>query len=62
MKRVTSIRTYAEEKDKINQISRELSALQKCKVTCPEVIRRMTNIPNVYQILKEDAYFKRNKR
>jgi hypothetical protein len=59
LKFLTNIRAYKDEKDKLNQLARELSVIQKEKIGCPEVLRRITNVPNLPSILASDALAKR---
>ncbi len=58
-KRLTHIRAYDFDKKKINDLSFELSNIQKAKVTTPEIIKRALNVPNLRDILIKDAEIKR---
>ena len=58
-KRMTHIRVYDQDKAKLNDLSLELSNIQKSKVSIPEVLRRTINIPSLKNVLKIDAENKR---
>lgn len=53
------VRAYAEERERLNRLAREISAIQNKPVRTPEVIRRMMNVPTLPEILKKDAENKR---
>lgn len=58
-KRLTGVRAYVMDKDRLKDLSLELSNIQKDKVTTPEIIRRTLNVPNIKDILIQDALNKR---
>lgn len=58
-KRHPHIRVSPEVKQKYDDLSIELSAIQRKRVSVPEVNRRLLNIPNIANILKKDAEMKR---
>jgi len=58
-KRITNVRAYKEEQEKLKQLSYELSARERNSVRTPEILRRALNIPNLKNVLLEDAEFKR---
>lgn len=57
-KPLTNIRSYAEDRDRLKQVSRELSNIQQTEVTVPKVINRMLNIPDLREVLRKDAEIK----
>lgn len=58
-KRFRLIRAYEDDWKKINTISLDLVAIERKKVTTPEIIRRTLNIPNLKDILFRDSQLKR---
>ena len=58
----TLARVDKETNEKVKQIARELSTIQQKNIAVPEVFRRAFNIPNMRDILREDAEIKRSKR
>lgn len=58
-RRTVLIRSYPDVKEKIKDISRELSTIQKSDVKSAEVLRRAMAIPDITDILKRDAELKR---
>lgn len=56
---MTHIRAYTPDRARLKDLSFELSAIQKSKVTTPEIIKRTLNIPRLKDILINDAEFKR---
>ena len=58
-KRMTHIRAYEPDKIRLKELSFELSAIQRSKVSTPEIIKRALNIPRLKDILMNDAEFKR---
>jgi len=61
-KRSTLLRVYVPEKLKLKDLSLELSNLQKERVSIPETMRRIANIPNLREVLAGDAIIKRRLR
>ena len=55
----THIRAYPDIKNKLLQMSLKLSSIQCKRISAPEVLRRMINIPAIEDILVEDAKTKR---
>lgn len=58
-KELTLIRCYPSERDRILKAAREISVLEERDIRTPELIRRITNIPNIKEILLDDARLKR---
>jgi Flp pilus assembly protein TadB len=58
-KKLTHIRVYDKEKIKFDELARELSFIQKANIRIPEIVRRITNVPNIKSILIKDAEAKR---
>lgn len=58
----TNIRAYPDIRDKLNDWSLKLSAIEGKTVKVPEVVKRITNIPLVPIALEEDARIKRDRR
>ena len=59
-KKLTLVRAYDFDKLKLKDWSLELSNIQKSRVSTPEVLRRVLNIPELKElILVPDAYKKR---
>lgn len=58
-KKFTSLRMYRDDKFKLDEIINEISYTQKKQVKTPETLRRIFNIPNLKEVLKRDAEFKR---
>lgn len=58
-KRLTNIRANTDTRDRLKELSRELSFIERRDVRTPEVLRRTLNIPNLPHILKNDAELKR---
>ena len=58
-KQTTHIRTYPEDKDKLDNLARELSIVQRSNVKIPEALRRITNVPGLKELLIKDAEAKR---
>jgi len=54
----TQIRIYTDTKDKILSTSRLLSEIHKQQIYSAEVLRRIANIPNIKDILLDDAKIK----
>ena len=54
----TQIRIYTDTKDKILSTSRLLSEIHKQQFYSAEVLRRIANIPNIKDILLDDAKIK----
>jgi hypothetical protein len=61
-KRTSHIRVFPEVKNKINELRRDLSIIQKEDIQTPELMRRTFNIPNLKNTLLEDARVKRFKK
>lgn len=57
-KPTTQIRVYPDIKDKLMDLSLELTGIQKERVSIPESLRRIANIPNLKNILIDDAKMK----
>lgn len=55
----TFTRIYKSDKEKLNDLSFELSAIQKKFISKPELIRRTLRIPNLKDVLIKDAIFKK---
>ena len=53
------MRVYPEVNEKMKQWSRELSAIQKQEISMAELLRRVTNVPDIDKILAQDAERKR---
>lgn len=56
---VATIRARVEDREKLNQLNRELSAIQKETIKTPETMRRILAIPNLKDVLINDAELKR---
>lgn len=61
-KSLTNIRAYKEDREKMNQLAREVSMIQAKAVRVPEVIRRINNSAEIKLLLKKDAYVKKMNR
>lgn len=59
MKRTTLIRAREEDVLKIKNLAREISFVQRSDIKTPELIRRTFNIPNLKDVLMEDAKLKK---
>lgn len=58
----THIRIYPDNKLFLKSIENDLSKIEGKKVTIPEILRRMTRIQRLPEVLKEDSLlFKRRK-
>lgn len=51
-----------ETNEKIKKLARELSNVENKDIKAPELLRRTFNVPNLSDVLKQDAFNKRNKR
>lgn len=58
-KNTVPIRVRKEEKEKMLKVARELSMIEEKEIRNAEVMRRISNIPNVKEILIKDAKLKR---
>jgi len=54
-----TIRTYMQDRQRIKDLKRELSVVQKCDISVAEIIRRTLNIPQLRKMLLDDAEIKR---
>ena len=54
-----TIRTYMQDRQRIKDLKRELSVVQKCDISEAEIIRRTLNIPQLRKMLLDDAEIKR---
>lgn len=61
-KKTTFVRIENEVKEKAKDLSRELSVIQKQDVSMVEVFKRTFNIPNLKEVLHQDAINKRRQR
>lgn len=61
-KKYKVMRVYKESHDKLSKTSLELSALEGKRVSMPETLKRLTNIPNTKIVLQEDALIKKARR
>lgn len=48
-------RVYKQDKEFFNNIAFELSLIEKKRVSFPEVVRRIKNIPNLTNVLRTDS-------
>jgi hypothetical protein len=55
---LTNIRAYNETKIKLNKLALDLSSIQNKRVSVPEALRRISNIPNIKNVLSQDAFVK----
>lgn len=58
MTKSTHVRILPETKDRLRQLMREVSHLEKNDVHITEGLRRISNIPNLRDILLSDAKLK----
>lgn len=58
---LTNVRAWKEDAKKLNELSYELTGIQKARVRIPEVLRRINNSEDIKRLLKKDAYIKRVK-
>ena len=61
-KHTDNIRVYREDKLKLRDITIDLTNIQREKISFPETLRRVLNIPNIKDQLKLDAEIKRRFR
>jgi hypothetical protein len=58
-KEITHIRAYPNEKMKLNELCLKASFVEGKPVRVPELLRRTLNIPNISNILIQDAELKK---
>lgn len=57
-KRLVPAKCYLEVHEKKKQIARELSLIEKTRISLPELDRRILNIGRLKEVLKRDAEIK----
>lgn len=58
-KKFAPLKIYQEDKYKLDALKIDLSFFQKTRVSSPETLRRILNIPNLKEVLRIDAERKR---
>jgi hypothetical protein len=61
-KNTTHLRAYPETKSRIKKATEDISKVEGKKVTTPELLKRMSNVPNIKNILIRDAQIKKKMR
>jgi hypothetical protein len=61
-KNTTHLRAYTETKMRIGKATKEISEIEGKKVTTPELLKRMSNVPDIKNILIRDAQIKKKMR
>ena len=61
-KRSTMVRMYPETKLKLNDLRKELQAIQREDIKMPEILRRISNVPKLKDTLLQDALEKSRRK
>lgn len=58
----TAARIYPDTLDRFKQMTREMQAIEKQEIKMSELFRRVSNIPNLKNIILEDSMNKMRRR